>query len=195
MSGQGSQNPLTKLSKDSELYSDTDSMSEHHAHLELNEIFGINSHEGERLRFRKVLKIRGQGVEIWMKSLEELMVLTIQQKIKEAYNKFYDESPENERDKWVLNHLGQAVSVVDLITWTESTEMALNDMDDNPFALEDQFTQVSQQLIQLTGLIRGRFSPVQRRILVALITQDVHARDIVEDLWRRDTQSVFDFMW
>jgi len=75
-----------------------------------------------------------------MTSLEDLMVMSIQKKIKEAYSKFYDESVENIREKWVLDHLSQAVIVVDLITWTEGTEMALNDlMDDNPFAMEDHY--------------------------------------------------------
>ena len=44
-----------------------------------------------------MLKIRGQGVEVWMKTLEEYMVQSVQKKIKEAYNKYYDESPENDR--------------------------------------------------------------------------------------------------
>jgi len=63
----------------------------------LTDIFGIKSIENERVKFGRMLKIRGQGVEVWMKTLEEYMVQSVQKKIKEAYNKYYDESPENDR--------------------------------------------------------------------------------------------------
>lgn len=81
-----------------------------------------------------------------------------------------------------MNHIAQAISVVDQITWTEGTEMALADLmnDNDPFAMEDHFAIMKQQLGQLTQLIRGTLTANQRRTLVALITQDVHARDIVE---------------
>lgn len=36
---------------------------------------------------------------------------------------------------------------------------------------------------------------MQRRTLVALITQDVHARDIVEQLYQESVHSPFDFLW
>lgn len=75
-----------------------------------------------------------------MKGLEETMIGTVQKKVKDAYTKYYDDSPENERSVWVLSHISQAAAVVDHITWTESTEVALNDLlDDRPFAMEDHF--------------------------------------------------------
>lgn len=39
-----------------------------------------------------------------------------------------------------------------------------------------------RQLGGLTRLVRGDLSPLQRRVVSALITIDVHARDIVESL-------------
>ena len=120
----------------------------------------------------------------------------MQKKIKDAYKEYYDDTGENDRNNWVLNHISQAVSVVDQITWTEGTEMALADLlDDNPFAMEDHFLIMKQQLGQLTELIRGKLTPIQRRTLVSLITQDVHSRDIVEQLFNRGVQSPNDFLW
>jgi len=88
------------------------------------------------------------------------------------------------------------VAIVDQITWTESTEMALNDLlDDNPFAMEDHFEIMKQQLSQLTELIRGKLTSIQRKTLVALITQDVHSRDIVEQLLTNNVQTLFNFLW
>jgi hypothetical protein len=47
----------------------------------------------------------------------------------------------------VLNHIAQAVAVVDQVTWNEGTEMALNDLrDENPFAMEDHLSVMKEQL-------------------------------------------------
>ena len=132
-----------------------------------------------------------------MKALEELMIQTLQKKIKQAYNKFYDDmSKESDRKAWVLRNLSQAVAIVDMITWTEGTEMALLDLqDDNPFALEDHFEVMKGQLNEITEMIRSPLSPIERKSLVALITQDVHCRDIVEQLHLQNVQSAQDFLW
>ena len=38
------------------------------------------------------------------------------------------------------------------------------------------------QLTQLIDLVRGNLDSVRRKIIVALVTTDVHARDIIESL-------------
>lgn len=49
--------------------------------------------------------------------------------------------------------------------------------------------------MQLTELIRGHLDPIKRSILVALITTDVHSRDIVETLVNEGVDSINDFNW
>ena len=78
---------------------------------DMNDIHGIKSLEGERLKFVKMLKVRSQGVEEWMKSLEDQMVVSMNRKIKEANNKYYEEG--SERTIWVLSHMSQAVAIID----------------------------------------------------------------------------------
>jgi dynein heavy chain len=51
------------------------------------------------------------------------------------------------------------------------------------------------QLTQLTDLVRGKLTSLQRKIIVALITTDVHARDIIEDLVKSNVSSIYDFSW
>jgi dynein heavy chain len=41
-----------------------------------------------------------------------------------------------------------------------------------------------KQLEELSVLVRGELLPLDRKILTALITIDVHARDIVDDMVR-----------
>ena len=47
----------------------------------------------------------------------------------------------------------------------------------------------------MTELIRGKLTPIKRKILVSLITIDVHARDIVEQLVHENVESINDFNW
>jgi dynein heavy chain, axonemal len=51
------------------------------------------------------------------------------------------------------------------------------------------------QLTQLIELVRGNLDSVRRKIIVALVTTDVHARDIVENLVKEQISSVQDFLW
>lgn len=46
------------------------------------------------------------------------------------------------------------------------------------------------QLTQLIELVRGNLDSVRRKIIVALVTTDVHARDIVESLVKELISSV-----
>jgi dynein heavy chain len=52
-----------------------------------------------------------------------------------------------------------------------------------------------RQLAELTRLVHGDLSNLGRRLLAALITIDVHSRDIVGSLLAKATSSVNDFEW
>jgi dynein heavy chain len=58
------------------------------------------------------------------------------------------------------------------------------------------FLQTSvQQVGDLTRLVRGDTSSLARRLLAALITIDVHSRDIVSTLLSKGTRSTEEFEW
>lgn len=59
--------PMTSLPSNFEI----NVQQEQYDHYDPNDIFGIKSTEKENLKFVKVLKIRGQGIEVWMKILDE----------------------------------------------------------------------------------------------------------------------------
>lgn len=52
-----------------------------------------------------------------------------------------------------------------------------------------------QQVGELTRLVRGDVSSLARRLLAALITIDVHSRDIVSGLLSKGTSSTDEFEW
>lgn len=75
--------------------------------------------------------------------------------------------------------------------------MAVNDLVDenNPFAVRDHLLVLKQQLNELTALIRSNLTVIRRKILVALITQEVHQRDIVQKLLESKVSTCLDFQW
>ena len=77
------------------------------------------------------------------------MIIALQRKIKEAHKHYYGtETEETERKEWVVSekYPSQAIAAVGQITWTEGTEMAINDLIDegNPYAVEDHLLIVKQ---------------------------------------------------
>jgi dynein heavy chain len=81
------------------------------------------------------------------------------------------------------------------VFWCRSSESYIDEMSDNPFALQDWLQVNIMQLTQLIELVRGNLDSIRRKIIVALVTTDVHARDIVENLVKEQISSVQDFLW
>ena len=78
--------------------------------------------------------------------------------------------------------------------WTRITEDFLQS--DNVIEdMEKWYESMVAQLQDLTELIRGELTPIERRTIVALVTQDVHYRDIVETLKNDQVDNANDFKW
>ena len=63
-------------------------------------------------------------------------------------------------------------------------------MQDNPFALQDFYNDNVKEINFLIDLVRGNLDSVRRKIIVALVTTDVHARDIIESLQMEKVSSI-----
>lgn len=81
-----------------------------------------------------------------------------------------------------LTHYGQIVASVCQIMWTQMSEDAIHGQASNPFSLDDWLNLQITQLEALTDMVRGELTDLKRRVVVALITVDVHARDIIDEL-------------
>jgi len=55
-------------------------------------------------------------------------------------------------------------------------------MKENPNAIYDWYDTSVAQLQYLTIMVRGDLNKILRKVIVALITTDVHNRDIIEKL-------------
>jgi dynein heavy chain len=75
------------------------------------------------------------------------------------------------------------------------TEGAISAMETDLLALTDWLETNRTQLADLSDLVSGDLNKLERKVIVALVTTDVHARDIVEELKEANVNSVFDFNW
>uniref|UniRef100_A0A8C5D9R8 Dynein heavy chain hydrolytic ATP-binding dynein motor region domain-containing protein n=1 Tax=Gouania willdenowi TaxID=441366 RepID=A0A8C5D9R8_GOUWI len=73
--------------------------------------------------------------------------------------------------------------------FTALQEFELTNFDVNPPQ------NIDNRLNALAGLVRGHLPALHRNIITALITIDVHARDIVTDLVKKKVDSRSDFEW
>ena len=154
------------------------------------DIIAMFSNEGERIPFSKPQKAKNQ-VETWLDSIQVAMRETLFKLMKSGLSDYAS----SDRKQWVLTHYGQIVATVAQIQWCSSSEFYINEMSNNPFSLQEWYDTNETQLAQLTELVRGKLTSLQRKIIVALVTTDVHARDIIEDLIKQNVQSIYDFAW
>lgn len=108
-------------------------------------MIGMISQDGESVDFVKPVKITSQkGVEGWLKDVENAMVEAIKRRIKDADSDLKKDN--TERTEWVLRHCGQAIAVVSLLDWTEQVETAIQDMEEDPFALGNLLNTTNENL-------------------------------------------------
>ena len=155
------------------------------------DIFAMESQEGEKVSFGgKVLKARG-NVEEWLSSVQSAMVEILTRLM--IIGK--DELESSERKDWVLKHPGQIVATNTQVAWCMESEIAIESMPENPNSLDEWYAVNGAQLQNLVELVRGNLTSLQRKVIVALITTDVHNRDIVEILKNEGVETVQDFLW
>ena len=148
-------------------------------------IVAMNSAEGEKVPFAEKMKPKG-AVEMWLGEVERIMKKSCRHSVVESLAD-YNTKP---RPEWVTQWPAMTVLGVTATYWTSLTEKAISEG-----ALQAWFDQNVSQLDALTDMVRGRLPGQHRKTLGALITIDVHARDVVGLLQRQDVKALTDFDW
>ena len=159
---------------------------------ETNDSIAMVSRETERIDFKRVVKHLSK-VEEWLNKIQDEMRNTLARRLKEGNQQFPTEKAA--KREWILDQPAQIVVTVDMIQWCSQTEEAINQMQDEPDALNQWFTANDDQLKLLTDMVRGNLTDLNRAKLAALITQDVHSKAIIEDLKKDNVTSIYDFNW
>lgn len=154
------------------------------------DMIAMMSSENERVPLGKNLKARG-NVEDWLKALELSMKASIYKLMKAGLLDYETKV----RAEWVCEHPGQVVATVAQMTWARSTEEALSVGGDPVEQMRKWYERVVYELNELIVKIRGDLTSLERKVIVALVTTDVHARDIVESLWKEKVDTVGNFIW
>ncbi|XP_076263714.1 dynein heavy chain at 16F [Rhynchophorus ferrugineus] len=154
------------------------------------DIMAMISPEGERVQLTKGLKARG-NVEDWLGKVEESMFLSLRRCMKVALN-HYVQKP---RTEWVVCHANQIILIVSQIMWAKGVHEIFESEGNTLKKMEHYEQKCIRDLNDLAGLIRTDLPPVTRKILIALITIDVHARDTIHNLVTSKVTSSNNFDW
>ncbi|XP_021113900.1 dynein heavy chain 6, axonemal [Heterocephalus glaber] len=157
-----------------------------------NDILAMLSPEGERVSLGKGLKARG-NVEDWLGKVEEAMFMSLRRLCKAAIADYQGKS----RTDWVVaGHPSQVILTVSQIMWCRDLTECLETEDTNHVEALEVFEKVNfERLNALAALVRGNLPKLHRDIITALITIDVHARDIVTELVQAKVDTVDSFEW
>lgn len=157
-------------------------------------LVAMNSAEKEKVHFKKkTIKARGTQVEVWLNHLQAGMRDSLRQYMKAGFDDY--QSKDKERKQFVRDHCGQVVAAIAQVMWCTGCENAISSYSSDPLSLQDWWDVNVSQLAQLTALVRGDLTDLERKVIVALVTTDVHARDIVKELADDKVQSLSDFKW
>jgi len=149
------------------------------------EITAMNSAEGEKVPFDESMYPKG-NVEDWLGVVEKRMRSALRTQISDSLEAY----ARDDRKEWVRQWPAMVVLAVSAVYWTQGVEEGIMGKD-LPGTLEKN----TSNLMDLTDVVRGDLDGQARMTLGALITIDVHARDVVQSLADNDVQSLTEFLW
>uniref|UniRef100_A0A452F4R1 Dynein axonemal heavy chain 2 n=1 Tax=Capra hircus TaxID=9925 RepID=A0A452F4R1_CAPHI len=152
------------------------------------EALGMFSGDGEYIDFLHPVLLEGP-VESWLGDVERTMRVTLRDLLRNcrlALKKFL-----NKRDKWVKEWAGQMVITASQIQWTADVTKCLLTAKERA---DKKILKVSI-LNKYSEAIRGNLTKIMRLKIVALVTIEVHARDVLEKLYKSGLMDVSSFDW
>uniref|UniRef100_A0A336LVJ1 CSON005797 protein n=1 Tax=Culicoides sonorensis TaxID=179676 RepID=A0A336LVJ1_CULSO len=156
------------------------------------EILSIISKENEEVPLLNEISTASANgcVEKWLRNVQDEMILTISNQIKESF-KMYNET---ERSNWVLNWPGMVILCVSQLYWAAHIHSCFNSS--NPMLIQNFFEKSKIELKNIVTLIRStEITNLQRITIKALIVIDVHAKDVVQELIEKQVNCDTDFNW
>ncbi|ERE69395.1 dynein heavy chain 6, axonemal-like protein [Cricetulus griseus] len=158
------------------------------------EAVGMFSGDGEYIDFLHPVLLEGP-VESWLSDVERAMRMTLRDLLRNCrmvLKKFL-----NKRDKWVKDWAGQMVITASQIQWTADVTkclMTAKERSDKKILKVMKKKQVSI-LNKYSEAIRGNLTKIMRLKIVALVTIEIHARDVLEKLYKSGLMDVNAFDW
>ncbi|XP_055549943.1 dynein axonemal heavy chain 6 [Wyeomyia smithii] len=155
-----------------------------------NDIIAMISPEGERLTFGVGLKARG-AVEDWLSKVEESMFLSVKRYMRLGYRCY----PAKDRSFWMQEHPSQVVLTVSQQQWCANVHSILDGKGNVGMKMAAFKETLTKNLAILASIARTNISKLVRKVLCALITIDVHAKDSICQLVDKQITKSSDFEW
>ncbi|KAM9752840.1 dynein axonemal heavy chain 12 [Menidia menidia] len=154
------------------------------------DIQAMYSGEGERVELiQHISTSEAKGaVEKWLVQVEDVMLRSVRDVVARSRVAY----AETVRNQWVKEWPGQVVLCTSQIFWTLEVHEAISSGADG---LKNYYQQLQSQLKDIVELVRGKLPKQTRITLGALVTIDVHARDVVMDLIQKGVSHETDFQW
>ena len=156
------------------------------------ESVSMMSPDGETLQFDSPVCTEGRPEE-WLNDVEAAMYAATKTHLAKTVDQCRAKG--TKKDKWVLNNPGQMLITAGCISWTMECERALRDKENVKEALKRLRRKWVQYLNKLVEMTRMTLDSITRKKLTALITIEVHARDVIEKLIKSRCSSPHDFDW
>lgn len=144
------------------------------------------SAEQEKIDFVTEIDPVNKNVEDWMTEVEKMMKCSVRHALKHSIDDYLT----RKRTEWVNAHPGMCVLNGSQIVWTYEVENALKENN-----VKEYWEKLNTYLTDLVELVRTKLSKNQKITINALIVLDVHAKDVVEKLWRNDINDIAAFEW
>eukprot|EP00924_Labyrinthula_sp_SR-Ha-C_P016869 maker-scaffold_6-snap-gene-17.26-mRNA-1 protein AED:0.02 eAED:0.02 QI:0/0/0/1/0.75/0.6/5/0/4681 len=131
-------------------------------------------------------------VEIWLNELEAVMFQTVR---KEAQSTLL--SQKLKKDKWIRMNPGQLLITIGTIVWTEMCGKSIEAVQNTgkKKGLKTALKKQVNYLTKLSEFVRGKLSKVERLKVVALITMEIHNRDVIQKMILSKVSTLDDFNW
>eukprot|EP00392_Amoebophrya_sp_AT5.2_P008786 g8814.t1 len=158
------------------------------------EAVGMNAPDGEKVRFIKSVQLE-PPVEGWL--------IVVERRMKESLRKVLNTTHlanitknSMKKEKWIKEFPGQLLITSGQIAWSTDCETALAAIEKGKKNAMKLLKKAQTKYIgKLTEMIRKPLNRVERGKLVALITIEVHARDVQAKLVETKTDNPSAFMW
>ncbi|XP_065175861.1 dynein axonemal heavy chain 2-like isoform X2 [Sycon ciliatum] len=158
------------------------------------EASAMHSSEGEMVPFNSMLMLEG-AVELWLGDVEKTMRSTLKDVLRDTYAAL--RKMLKKRDKWTKEWPGQTLITSSQIQWTADVTKALASTREKGDKKSLKLMKKAQiaMLEKFSGAIRTNLTKLERSKIVALVTIEVHARDVLEKLIKSNIRDELGFDW
>uniref|UniRef100_T1INB1 Dynein axonemal heavy chain 2 n=1 Tax=Strigamia maritima TaxID=126957 RepID=T1INB1_STRMM len=155
---------------------------------------GMYSGEGEYVEFHQPTVLIGP-VEGWLCDIEVMMQISLRETLNSSRVALRKQL--SRRDRWMKDWPGQLCIVSNCIQWTTDCTRTLNHCKEVGDKQPLKMLKKKQVLMlsKFTEAIRGNLPKLQRVKVVAMVTIEVHARDVIEKLIKVNCMDTNAFDW